>query len=248
MGNMRVPLSWLQDYVRIDLPIKEFSERLTLGGLEVKAIDRIGEAWDREAIFVGEVVGIRPHPNADRLVLVTVAYGQEEPLEVVTGAPNLQVGMSGQKVVLAVAGATLVDPYADTLQYKKLKRSKIRGVASQGMVCSEKELGISDEHEGIIILPDDAPVGTPLADYWGDVVVDMDLTPNLARAFCMVGTAREAAALTGSRLTIADPQVRAEGPAITDQIALEILDPDLCPRYSAALIRGVRIGPSPTWM
>lgn len=248
MGNMRVPLSWLQDYVRIDLPIKELSERLTLGGLEVKAIDRIGEAWDREAIFVGQVVGIRPHPNADRLVLVTVAYGQEEPLEVVTGAPNLQVGMSGQKVVLAVAGATLVDPYADTLQYKKLKRSKIRGVASQGMVCSEKELGISDEHEGIIILPDDAPVGTPLADYWGDVVVDMDLTPNLARAFCMVGTAREAAALTGSRLTIADPQVRAEGPAITDQIALEILDPDLCPRYSAALIRGVRIGPSPTWM
>ena len=248
MGSMLVPWNWLREYVQVDLPVEALTERLTLGGLEVKGVQRIGERWDRDTIYVGEVLGIRQHPNADRLVLVTVDYGREAPLEVVTGAPNLKVGMRGQKVVLATVGATLVDPYAETLQYQKLKRSKIRGVASEGMVCSERELGLSSEHEGILILPDDAPVGTPLADYLGDLVLDLDLTPNLARAYCLVGTARETAALAGGRLTIEEPRVVAEGAPIAGQIDLEIQDPDLCPRYSAALIRGVKIGPSPFWM
>ena len=245
---MRVPLSWLQEYVSWDVTLDELVQRLTFGGLEVDAIEQIGETWDETKVFVGEVLQVRQHPDADRLVLVTVEYGADAPLEVVTGAPNLHVGDSGQKVVLAVVGARLIDPYADTLKYKTLKRSKIRGVASEGMVCSEKELGISDEHAGIIILPDDAPVGTPLVKYWGDTVLDLDLTPNLARCNAMIGVAREVAALTEGPLHLGDPQVEASGPSIEGQIDIEIADPDLCPRYVAALIKNVRIGPSPLWM
>jgi len=245
---MLIPLDWLRDYVKVDLAVKTLAERLTLGGLEVKSIDHIGEDWDPDKIRVGQVLCVRQHPNADHLVLVTVEYGADEPLTVVTGAPNLKVGDAGQKVVFATVGARLVDPYADTLKYRTLKRSKIRGVPSAGMVCSERELGISDEHEGILILPDDAPTGMPFAQYWGDTVLDLDLTPNLARDYCLVGTARDTAALTGSSLSITEPTVDAQGDPLEGRLYLEIAAPDLCPRYSAALITGVKIGPSPLWM
>ncbi|NLG49543.1 MAG: phenylalanine--tRNA ligase subunit beta [Chloroflexi bacterium] len=245
---MLVPISWLREYVNLDMPLEVLVERLTFGGLEVVGVERIGETWDRDTVVVGEVVSVRQHPNADRLVLVTINYGKEQPLEVVTGAPNLKVGDSGQKVVFAMVGARLIDPYADTLRYQTLKKSKIRGVTSEGMVCSEKELGISEEHTGIMILPDDAPVGMPFADYWGDTVLELDLTPNLAHASSIVGVAREVAAMTGATLHIPALAVQAEGEPIEGKIEIEIQDPDLCPRYSAALIRGVKIGPSPMWM
>jgi phenylalanyl-tRNA synthetase beta chain len=217
-------------------------------GLEAETIEHVGENWTRDKIFVGQVVSVRPHPQADRLVLVTVDYGHGEPMEVVTGAPNLHVGDAGQKVVFAIEGARLIDPYADTLRYQTLKRTKIRGVASAGMVCSEKELGISEEHMGIIILPDDAPVGMPLIDYWGDTVLDLKLTPNLAHCLCMIGVAREVAALLGTELKLPTPTVKADGGPIEGKIEVEIKDPDLCSRYSAALITNVKIGPSPQWM
>ena len=245
---MRVPLSWLKEYVTWDLPIDRLAERLTLGGLEVAAIDRVGEEWDPTRITVGQVISVRKHPNADRLVLVTVDYGRGEPMEVVTGAVNLRVGDSGQKVVFATVGARLIDPYADTLEYKTMKRGEIRGIPSAGMACSEKELGISDDHTGIMILPDDAPVGTPFAEYWGDVVLDLDLTLNVARCFAITGVAREVAALVGGDLSLSAPAVITEGDPIDGQIEIEIEDPDLCPRYSGALITGVKIGPSPHWM
>ncbi|MBN1399878.1 MAG: phenylalanine--tRNA ligase subunit beta, partial [Anaerolineae bacterium] len=245
---MLVPLGWLKQYVTWDMSLDEFCEKLTYAGLEVGGVERIGQEWDRDKITVGQVVAVRPHPNADRLVLVTVDYGGEQPLEVVTGAPNLRVGDAGQKVVFARAGARLIDPYAETLAYQTLKRSKIRGVASEGMVCSEKELGISEEHTGIMILPDDAPVGTPFVDYWGDTVLDLDLTPNLARCFSMVGVARDAAALVGGTFRMPDTTLQAEGDPIEGQVEVIIEDPDLCPRYSAALVKDVKIGPSPLWM
>jgi len=245
---MLVTLSWFPEYVHVNLPLEELADRLTYGGLEVNAIERIGENWSRECIFVARVVQVRQHPDADRLVLVTLDYGQEKPIEVVTGAPNLHVGDKGQKVVFATVGARLIDPYAETLQYKTLKPSKIRGVQSEGMVCSEKELGISDEHTGILILPDDAPVGMPFADYWGDVVLDIDLTPNLARCLSVTGVARETAALTGVANRLPTPRVQAEGQPIAGQVEIVIQDPDLCPRYSAALIKGVTIKPSPQWL
>jgi phenylalanyl-tRNA synthetase beta chain len=245
---MKVPISWLRDYVDITVDIEELAERMTLAGLEVVSIEDIGSQWDREMIFVGEVLRVEEHPNADRLTVVTVDYGASKPMSVVTGAPNLEVGQKGQKVAFAIAGARLIDGYSQELRYTTLKPSKIRGIPSEGMVCSEKELGLSDEHTGILLLDEDAPVGTPLAEYMGDIVLDLDLTPNLARCFSMVGVAREVAALTRQKLHVDIPEMEALGESIQGQAEVEIADPDLCFRYSATLIRDVKIGPSPRWM
>jgi len=255
---MRVPLSWLKDYVDIVLPLSELSERLTLAGLEVAAIERIGLPgaelpWDADKIVVGELVQVKPHPNADRLVLGVVDYGGPEYETIVTGAPNLfpYKGQTGLhlKVAFAMEGVRLYDGHADEPKIVTLKRTKIRGIPSRAMICSEKELGLGDDHTGIILLPDDAPApGTPLVDYLGDVVLDLDLTPNLARCFSIVGVAREVAALTGARMRYPDTDMVAEGQPVDDQVRIVIEDPDLCHRYSATIIRDVSIGPSPFWM
>lgn len=264
---MKVPLSWLRDYVDITTPVEELAERMTLAGLEVAAIEYIGLPeperegveppkrsrrrrlpWDRDKILVGEIIEVRPHPNADRLTIAVVDYGAEEPVAVVTGAPNVPVGASGLKAPFAKIGARLIDGHADELRYMTLKPTKIRGVRSEGMVCSEKELGISDDHEGIMLLPDEAPLGMPLADYMGDIILDLDLTPNLARCLSIIGIAREVAALTGKKISLEVPHMEATSDPIAGQIELEIADPDLCSRYSATLIKEVKIGPSPRWM
>ena len=247
---MRVPISWLKDYVDITIPIAELAERMTLAGLEVAAIERVGAEWDKDRIFVGEIVEVRPHPDADRLTIAVVEYGREKPMAVVTGAPNIRVGQTGQKVPFATTGARLIDGHSEELKYITLKPTRIRGVPSEGMVCSEKELGISEEHEGIMVLEADAPVGTPLQDYLGDTVLELDLTPNLARCFSMVGVAREVAALTGQEIKLGALARLSErtGEASLPWVELEIADPDLCPRYTAALVKDVRIGPSPPWL
>ena len=245
---MRVPISWLKEYVDVVLPVEELADRLTLAGLEVERIERIGDFWDRDKVFVGEVLEVRPHPNADRLVLATVNYGAPVPMTVVTGAPNLKPGMRGVKVAFAIAGARLIDGHAEGRQMMTLKPGRIRGIESAGMVLSEKELGISEEHEGILELPPDAPVGTPLADYLGDTILDIELTPNLAHALSVTGIAREVAALTGQALRLPAPREEGTGAPAEAQATVEIADPDLCARYIAAIIRDVEIGPSPFWM
>lgn len=245
---MRAPIGWLREYVDINLPVEDLAERLTLAGLEVKSVDRIGDWWDRERVVVGQVVRVDPHPNADRLTLPVVDYGGPQTIQVVTGAPNIKVGEAGAKVVLALTGARLIDGHSEERRWITLKPGRIRGVASEGMVCSEKELDLSEEHEGILILPDDAPLGMPLTDYLGDTVLDIDLTPNLARCLSIIGIAREVAALTGAPLKLKRPEMVVEGPAAADQIDVVIDDPDLCPRYAATVIRGIKLGPSPFWM
>ncbi len=245
---MRVPLSWLKEYVDIVLPVEELADRLTLAGLEVERIERIGDFWDRDKIFVGEVREVRPHPNADRLVIAVVDYGAAEPMAVVTGAPNLKPGDRGIKVAFAISGARVIDGHAEEFRMMTLKPGKIRGVRSAGMVLSEKELGISQAHEGIIELAPDAPVGRPLVDYLGDTILDIELTPNLAYALSITGIAREVAALTGQELRLPAPTEHGTGDPAAGQATVEILDPDLCPRYIAAIIRNVEIGPSPDWM
>ncbi|NPA91883.1 MAG: phenylalanine--tRNA ligase subunit beta [Chloroflexi bacterium] len=250
---MRVPLSWLQEYVDITLPPEELAERLTLAGLEVTRIEKIGDWWDPEKIRVGEILRVERHPNADRLVLATVDYGADEPLTVVTGAPNLfpyvDVERPGLKVAFALAGAYLIDPYDPERKRKKLKPTKIRGIRSEGMVCSERELGLSDEHEGILLLPEDAPVGTPLVDYLGDVVIEFDITPNMARCLSMTGVAREVHAVTQAPLHIEMPTMRDEGePPAEALVDVVIEDPDLCHRYAATVIRDIHIAPAPFWM
>src|SRR6266487_5789200 len=204
---MRVPISWLKEYVDLNLPTKQLADRLTLAGLNVEGIENTGDWWDPENIVVGQLLAVKAHPNADRLVLVDVDYGASEPEQVVTGAPNLfqYKGMQHLpvlKVAFARAGAILIDAYSDEqprLQ-KQLKSSKIRGIPSNGLVCSERELGLSEEHEGILILPEDAPVGMPLRDYLGDEVLVLSLTVDMARCLNMIGVAREVAALTKAAL------------------------------------------------
>jgi phenylalanyl-tRNA synthetase beta chain len=258
---MRVPISWLKDYVTIPVTVPELAERLTLAGLDVETIEYIGtpEAdlpWDPEKIVVGEVRAVQPHPDADRLVLAEVEYGGDETEVVVTGAPSL-LELRGQsdlhlKVAFAMEGVRLYDGHAEGMKIIKLKKTKIRGVPSRAMVCSEKELGLSDEQIDIIYLPDDAPVGTPLVDYMGDAVLELDIKGPFAHLYSIMGVAREAAALLGVDLNRDSLEVMAQHPMelveLADFLRLEIPDPDLCGRYSAAFIQGVKIEPSPFWM
>ncbi|MEE8138317.1 MAG: phenylalanine--tRNA ligase subunit beta, partial [Thermoanaerobaculia bacterium] len=267
---MRVPLSWLREYVDIEIAPEELARRLTLAGLEVEAIEYVGpplpservgiEArvsgleWDREKIVVGRVLEVRPHPNADRLVLAELDDG-ERVRPVVTGAANLEP-YKGKgtlerplKVACAKEGARLYDGYKSGRQVTTLRRAKIRGIESDAMACSEKELGISDEHEGIILFDDDAPEpGTALADYIGDVVLDIAITPNMARNASILGVAREVAALTGARLHELPQEVRMEGPPAAEKVRLEIREPELNPRFTATILEGATIAPSPYWL
>lgn len=254
---MKIPLNWLKDYVDITLPVEKLAERLTLAGLEVESLTRIGALWERDKIFVGQVLAVTRHPDADRLVLARVDYGAAEPLTVVTGAPNLYgyVGQDlgggrGPKVAFAVVGARLIDGHSAERKIATLKTGKIRGIVSQGMVCSEKELDLSDEHEGILILPADAPVGVPLVDYLGDTILEFDIKGAFGHLQSVVGIAREIAALTGQTLRNPTPAHYLSTPRVADAdfAGIVIRDPDLCLRYSAALIEGVKVGPSPHWM
>lgn len=256
---MKVPLSWLREFVAVDLSPEELSRTLTFGGLEVEGVAYLGIEgaelpWDADKILTCNILEVSPHPNADRLVLAEVDYGGEAPHTVVTGAPNL-FPYRGQgrlahplKAVFAKEGARLYDGHAEGKVITTLKGRPVRGVMSDAMLCSEKELGISDEHEGIIILEDDAPVGVPLRDFMGEVIFEIAITPNYARALSIVGVAREVAALTGAALTLPDPQLQADGAPIAGRAGVTIAEPELCPRFALGLAENVQIGPAPHWM
>jgi phenylalanyl-tRNA synthetase beta chain len=237
---MKVSLKWLRDCVDISLPAAELAQKLTMAGIEAKGWQVIGGGW--ESIVVGQIAAINPHPNADRLHLPTIDLGTEQQT-VVCGASNLKVG---DKVAFAHVGAQLIDGH--TGEVIRLEAVKIRGVVSNGMVCSEKELGISDSHEEIMVLPADAPVGTPLADYMGDVIFDLEVTPNRPDCLSVIGIAREVAALTGQEVHLPEASYDEAAVPIDRQVSVEIVAPDLCPRYSASLVSGVKIASSPRWM
>ena len=226
--------------VALPRDVEALAHRLTLAGLEVTDIERTGGDWDR--VVVGRVLEVRPHPDADRLRLVTVDKGGEHQT-VVCGASNVA---AGQDIAFAPEGAMLTDPR--TGNPRKLKKSRIRGVVSAGMVCSEAELGLSAEHEGILVLDTSRPPGTPLRDVLGDRVYVFDLTPNRADALSVLGVAREVSALTGAPLTPPEVSAPRPGPGIEGRASVEIADPDLCRRFTLALIEDVQIGPSPAWM
>jgi len=237
---MKVSLKWLRDYVDIKLAPKELAERLTMSGLEVKGVQTIGDTWDK--VVIGEVIALNPHPNADRLKLATVDLGTGQ-VTVVCGAPNIGLG---QRVPFAHIGAWLID--AHTEEAIQLKPVKIRGVVSEGMVCSEKELGISDSHEGILVLSPEAPIGAPLGGYLGDVNFDFDVTPNRPDCLSVIGVAREIAALTGGPLRLPPIHYEELEDSIGSFASVDIAAPDLCPRYCASLITGIKIAPSPSWL
>jgi len=251
---LQTPLSWLQDFVELSMTPDALAERLTTAGLEVEVIEKIGENWG-EFCVVGQIRKISKHPNADTLNLVDVEFGADKPITLVTGAPNIKEMAENfpeppPKVALALSGALLIDAYHEDRPLKKLKSAKIRGIASEGMLCSELELGLSEEHEGILILPEDAPVGKLLNEYLGDTTLHFDIKGGFGHLLSMLGVAREISALTGKKLDksvfpeISKLEVSAHPPFVE----LEIRDADICPRYSALLIQNVKIGPSPFWI
>ncbi|MFQ5933514.1 MAG: phenylalanine--tRNA ligase subunit beta, partial [Dehalococcoidia bacterium] len=237
---MKISLRWLREYVPVTLPPEELAQKLTLSGTEVGDIQVVGGSWDN--IFVGQVTKVEKHPNADRLVLTTVELPNESHIAV-CGAPNVA---QGQKIAFAKVGARLIDGH--TGKPSTLKAAKIRGVVSAGMVCSEKELGISDEHEGILVLPRDAPLGVPLPEYMGDHIFDLDITPNRPDCLSVLGVAWEVAALTGAQVTPPQVSYDESGPPIEELAEIEIADPDLCSRYTASLVTDLTVAPSPSWM
>ncbi len=239
---MLIPVSWLRKYVPVtDLP-NNLAHKLTMAGVEIGDVETIGENWDPDKIVVGHVLEISSHPNADRLSLPTVDLGGET-ATVVCGAPNVA---AGQKIAFAREGARVFSPRSGKLE--TLKRARIRGVESAGMVCSSLELGLGEDHDGILTLDEDAPVGVPLAEYLGDAVLDAEVTSNRPDCLSILGIAREVAAISGEDVSEPDRSYPEEGDDIENRVTIEIADPDLCYRYTASLVAGVKIGPSPSWM
>ena len=239
---MRVSLKWLGEYVDFDLSPEDLAHRLTMAGLEVSGIERVGGTWG-EAILVGHVRELQQHPNADRLKLAVVDTGSET-LTVVCGAPNVA---AGQKIALARAGAELVDP--DSGRGMTLKPARIRGVVSEGMVCSERELALGDDHAGIMVLPEDAPAGVRLDDYLGDVILDIDITPNRPDWASMIGIAWEVAALVSGKMRMPRTEFTGRGPAVSGLGSLVAVEaPDMAHRYTASVVSGLKVAPSPGWM
>jgi len=234
---MKIAESWLREWVDPDLDTEALAERLTMAGHEVDGIEREGEGLD--GVVIAEVVDVGKHPDADRLSVCKVNDGSGDLVDVVCGAPNVVKGM---KSPLAKPGVKLPNGL-------KLRKSRIRGVVSNGMLCSAVELGLGDESDGIIALPDDAEVGSAFADYLGlpDAIIDLDLTPNRGDCFSVLGIARDVSALTGG--TLRDTTVSPVQATIDDTHQVELGAPGGCPRFAGRVIRNIDLSAkSPVWM
>ncbi len=233
---MRVPLSWLRDYVDVELSPEQLAERLTLLGMEVQGIERWGADWRN--VVVGELLTVDKHPFADRLHLTTVNVGSGEPLHIVCGANNIA---PGQRVPVALPGAVLPGE-------RRIERTEKMGIASEGMLCSGDELNITSDAEGILILPAQTKLGEHLADLYGDTVLDVDVKPNRGDALCLMGLAREVAAATGAVVRWPKIEVVETGGPVGDRLKVEVREPELCSRFVGRWVSGVKIGPSPERM
>jgi len=266
---MKAPISWIKDYVNLDgLSIEEIAKTMTMLGLEVEGIRLVGMpippgekhefkyeglSWPEEKFVVAQVNEVLPHPDADRLVLCRLNDGSQE-LIVLTGAPNLYpfkgkgILPKPLKVAYAREGSILYDGHQPGQVLTKLKKMKIRGVESFSMICSEKELGISDEHEGVIILDEDAPVGMPLVEYMGDAIFEVAILPNMVRDASILGMAREIGA--AYKRPLIEPQVEAtgSGETIDGRAQVEIRDPELNPRFILGMVEQVNACESPYWV
>ncbi len=241
---MKVSLRWLAEYVDVPADTKALCDRLDLTGTGVEGVEKTGELF--KGVVVGHVRECVDHPDSDHMHVATVDVGQGEPLQIVCGAPNITAGI---KVPVAQVGAELPGGV-------KIKKSKLRGVASCGMCCSSRELGMGEDHQGIWILPEDAPTGMPIADYLNkaDTVLDLEITPNRPDSLSIAGFAREVGAIYQVDWNDPTPALAAElaldatGPALEDLVSIKIEDGLRCPRYTARVIRGCTVGPSPDWM
>ncbi len=244
---MRVSYNWLQELIDVPESPEELSREFIRTGTEVEAIDTVGESFDH--VVTAKVVSKEPHPDSDHMWVTMVDVGNynlgedgsPEPLQIVCGAQNFE---QGDHIVTALVGAELPGGI-------KIKKSKLRGVVSYGMNCSARELGLSGDHSGIMILPADAPVGVPFAEYRGtsDTVLDCEITPNRPDCLSMVGMAREVGAIFDRDTHIELPTIKREvGRPTADEVSLAIADEGLCSRYVARIVRNVKVGPSPEWM
>lgn len=232
---MKVLLSWLREFVDVQLPPIELAHLLTMSGSEVASVEEVGSPWSR--IRIGQIGEINAHPAADKLFVARVDFGREA-ATLVTAATNLR---AGDKVPVVLPGGRLFPDNA-------IQAVDFRGIRSEGMLCSGLELGINADGDGIYVMESDAPVGTDLKDYLSDFVIDLDLTPNRPDCLSVVGIAREVAALTGASLHVPETVLPTGDFDSAEKVTVEIADPDLCPRYSAVVLKGVKIGPSPLWM
>ena len=235
---MNVTLNWLKTYIDFDLSPSELADQLTMLGIEVESVKQLGAGL--EGVVVGSVSSIRPHPNADKLVLCQVDVGEAEELQIVCGAPNVREGMLAP---VATIGATL--PIGLTI-----KSAKLRGETSQGMLCSEKELGLSDDAAGLMELPADTPLGITLSEALrlDDIVLELEITPNRPDCLSLIGVAREIRAETGNPLKLPTINLKENETDIRELTSVTIDAPDLCPRYAARVIQGVKVGESPAWL
>lgn len=245
---MKVSLKWLSEYVEVPSDVKALCDRLDLTGTGVEGVERTGEAFDR--IVTGKVLEKKPHPDSDHMWVTTVDVGDQNvdadgnpyPLQIVCGAQNFN---AGDHIVVAMVGAILPGDI-------KIKKSKLRGMVSCGMNCSERELGLGNDHDGIMVLPEDAPIGMPFATYakMGDTVLDLEITPNRPDCLSMVGMAREVGAMYRTPVTYPTyPLIEtADAPSAADQVSVQIADTARCRRYAARVIRDVKVGPSPAWL
>ena len=234
---MLVSLKWLKDYIDVETAPEELADRLTMAGLEVDEIRTLSPRFS--GVVVAKILSVRPHPNADKLSLCDVTDGAQT-YPIVCGAKNIH---PGDIVALAKIGAIIPGGYT-------IKSTTLRGEKSEGMLCSEAELEIGDDASGIVQLPAGMTPGTPLEEALdlNDTVLDVGVTPNRSDCLSMIGMAREAAALTGKTLKMPEGKVREAAEDVSLLSSVTIEDPDLCPRYTARLIRNVTIGDSPVWM
>ncbi len=237
---MRVPCRWLQEMVETELSPEELADRLTMAGLEVEKIERPGEKLNN--VVVGKVLSVDRHPNADKLTLCRVDSGHGE-LQIICGAPNVRAGAN---VALGLLGAVL----SDGSTWRKLRKVRIRGVDSEGMICSEMELGLGNDAEGIIILPDEYEIGQSLAPALGldDAVLNIDVTPNRPDCLSILGVAREVAAILDTQCKNPSLETLESDDPASRYASVVIEDFDLCPRYCARVVRDVTMGPSPQWL
>ncbi len=240
---MIISLNWLKEYVDFSVSPEELADRLTMSGLEVESIEYVGKAL--ESIVVAEILDMGKHPDADKLSLCRVTDGEAE-YPIVCGASNMK---AGDKVALARTG-TVLPPGPKFPEGLTIKKAKIRGQVSEGMLCAENELGLGIESDGIMILRPGAVPGTRLIDELGvnDVLLEIGITPNRPDCLSVVGTAREAAAVLSGTAGYPDTSVKESGAPVGDYVSVEIKSPEGCPRYTCRVIRNVKIGPSPGWM
>ncbi len=234
---MKITYRWLGEFIDLTWDWRELVQRLTMSGPETKSVEDLAEGLRH--VVVGQVLACKPHPRADRLSVCTVELGNQT-AEVVCGAPNVA---AGQKVPVALPGARL----AGGLQ---IEAARIRGVLSAGMICAEDELGLGDDHRGIMVLDPALVPGTPLAEALGldDVVLEFEVTPNRPDCLSAMGLAREVRALTGAAVRLPPVELAPGGPACRDSVQIRIEAPADCPRYVGQVVRGVRVGPSPAWL